>query len=211
MFPFAVETEQGQQDGWGFGSVSGGSMFGSGSAGWGSSGSSSEYYGGANLSWNNVAFCDLKSGTSRLLLDGPALITEFHALGEKDGPVTGDYMLFAIATEDSNHDGVISAADAVGLYRTTASGTALTPITPPDTQLLDVHNFGESLVIRVVQDANHDGKFTSKDPVQVLRVNWQTWEPAVVLIADDLRQRAFDAATRGPAPAHAPAATAPSR
>jgi hypothetical protein len=193
MFPFAIEMDQEQKSGWGIGSVSGGSLFAIGSSGWGQSGSSTNYYGSDNLSWNNVAFYDPRSSKSRLLFNEPALICAFHARDDKAGPVYGNYLLFAIATADSNHDGNISREDAVRLYRTGADGSGLTPITSPDTQLLDIRNVGDMLYLRVVRDADHDGKFTVKDPIEILRVDPARWADPQLVLPDELRKQAFDA------------------
>lgn len=207
MIPFAVEMPEGKDTGFAIGSISGGSYFVSGSSaasGW-DRGSSSEYFSGSDrLRWNNATFFEPASAKSRLLLDHPALICRFYANSDK-GPVRGDYLLFGIAENDSNHDGVIGPDDAVRLYRTDAGGNGLLAITPADTQLLDLTSFdGQWIYLRVRRDSDGDGEFTDKDLIDLFRADpkqWadpKSWKEPEKLIPDDLRSRAFDAATKRP-------------
>jgi hypothetical protein len=205
MIPFAVEVPQVQGKDYFIGSISGGSYSVSGSAAWqGSSSSSAGYFftGGDNLRWNNVAFYDPATGKARLLLDHPALICRFHASNDK-GPVRGDYLLFGIAEKDTNQDGVLGADDAVRLYRTDAAGNGMLAITPDGTQMLDVTSFDDQrMYLRIRRDSDGDGKFTEKDLVEVFCADprqWadpKTWRELEKVIPDDLRNRAFEAATK---------------
>jgi hypothetical protein len=197
MIPFALETEERKFGGFEFGSFSV-----SGSSAWGS-GSSVNYYGSSSLTWNNVAFYLPATGETRLLLDQPAVICRFHAPSDK-GPVHGDYLLFAIATHDTNHDGLINDDDAIQLLRTDLKGEHLIPITPPDMQLLDIDS-AQWLYLRVRHDSDGDGKFTDRDRIDLLRVDPREWSPAEHVISPRLRQRAFDAATSRPATSALPA------
>jgi hypothetical protein len=205
IVPFAVEMPDQQSKGFMIGSASVGSYFVSGSSVAGAnSASSSEYTGSDRLKWNNIVFYDPASGAARLLLDHPALICQFHAPSDK-GPVHGNYLLLAIAEADTNHDGVLGPDDAVRLYRADANGNGLRAVTPPDTQLISLVSFNdEAIYLQIRRDSDGDGKFTEKDVTDIFRSDPRQWADAnqppqlVKVIPDDLRARAFDAATKPP-------------
>lgn len=160
------------------------------------SGSTSGYVDSENLRWNNVVFLDRP--TPRLLLDLPAVITRFHTRSDK-GPVRGDYILYGVATRDTNGDGLINAEDAVVLARADIAGRNRTPVTAADDQIVGIDWIDGWTYLRVRKDSDGDKHFTARDRVDLYRVtlDQQAKEYTPELVLDEtLRQQAFDIVLR---------------
>jgi hypothetical protein len=194
MIPFAIESVA--ETKFYSGGISSCGFLVSGSSGFGSGYST---YHGPAVQWNNVAFYDPLTGKARLLLDKPAVITRFDAPGEKS-MIHGFFLLFAIATTDDNHDGIINGNDAVRLYRTDLRGEGMRAVSPEKTQLVDIDALADWLYLRVRRDSDGNGKFTDKDVIELLRVDRDAKEAPQLVLSDDLRRAAFEAATTRPAP-----------
>lgn len=144
----------------------------------------SSSYEGANSLTVNLLFHDLSQNTSKLLLDRPALITQYQQLtpqaqakkestarnsmgisasSESERPLeeyTGKYWLYHIVEEDTNQDEILSDRDAIRGYISDISGNNLTPITPENSQLKDwffAENYSQVLLqVRTNLDENSE-------------------------------------------------------
>ncbi|MEC4806268.1 MAG: hypothetical protein SAJ12_05835 [Jaaginema sp. PMC 1079.18] len=130
----------------------------------------------------NFIFHNLDQNTSNLLLDRPAIITQYQQLtpqaqaksesnvggysgvNASSGGVrspqdyTGEYWLYHIVEEDTNQDKTLSEQDAIRGYISDISGNNLTPITPENSQLKDwffAENYSQVLLqVRTNLDDN---------------------------------------------------------
>jgi hypothetical protein len=190
IVPFAIESDEDGSYGSSF-SKSGSTVGSSVSAGGIRSGSIND----DDLRWNNVVFLD---NPHRLLLDIPAVITRFHSRSQ-DGPVRGDYILYAVATRDTNDDGLINREDAVVLSRADFAGRHPTPITSAADHVVDIDWFDGWTYLRVRKESDGDKRFTARDRVELYRVRLDPQQPQYTpeLVLDEtLRKKAFDIALR---------------
>jgi hypothetical protein len=175
VVPFVIQTPvAGSSFNPSSGSSSGGLSAGA-SYSWSGMGSGSGFVSASNTHWNNLVFHDAEAGTSRLLLDRPAIIVESFfpdaAAGKLDPKVAGIFVV--VADADTNRDGFINSADASVLYRCDLSGQQLTRLTPAGTQFQDfvVDVPSQRLYVRVLRDSDANHAFDYKDEMAVLRVD----------------------------------------
>lgn len=187
LFPFAAEAEKTEKEA--FGGISSGSF-----VLMGSSASASGSYGDGSLRWNNVAFYNPENGQSKLLLDYPALICRFDAPGDHS-PVRGPYLLFCIASTDTNSDGLINSDDAVVLIRTDLQGGDVRALSPEDAQVIGIDsaaNASNWLYLRVRRDSDGDHHFTNRDRVEIFRVDAMIPSEPQRLMSDALAEDAMN-------------------
>ena len=138
-----------------------------------SSGSCASYWGPLY----NIVFINKKTGELRSLLSHKGFINGVYfpekKYGEKEAKTKPTFLLFKIATTDTNHDGVINEKDASAGFIASVDGTKLTQVTPDNTQMRGWRYDADSqkLFIEVVRDANQDRKFNWDDPQTVVSVN----------------------------------------
>lgn len=125
----------------------------------------------------NFVVMNKKTGESRLLLDKKAYVQGPYFIDVKDEakplenkPVR---ILFKIAFEDTNQDGVLNNRDTLVGYLSNLDGTNLIQITPEKMQLERWQNDAESkkLFLTVSHDTNDDHKFNLDDPKFLLAVS----------------------------------------
>lgn len=138
-----------------------------------SSGSYFPYWG----PFYNVIFIHKKTKETHPLLLNKGYIQGVYfpekRFEEKDQKIKPTFILFRIATRDTNHDGFINEKDASAGFLAGVDGTGLTQVTPDETQM---HGWyydpnEKKIFIEVVQDANKDLKFNWDDPQTVVGVN----------------------------------------
>lgn len=144
------------------------------------------------MHWNNAIVYDAQGRQSRLLLNRRATILHFYA-PRSEPAHDAAYLLFAIADNDTNQDGVIDDHDAVVLYVSDAAGRSLAAVTPPDAHFNSVTftSRADSLYAQISTDPESTHKFTGANPVQMLRID--PLHPAVgaPIWTDDLPQQAL--------------------
>ena len=126
-------------------------------------------------SCNNIIFYNKKTEETHLLLDKPAIISDFYFPTYTEDYKTKKYyfLLFGIRDTDSNKDGFINENDAEKVYMSDMSGKNMTQITPDHTQLtdwfIDIATNNIMLVVRT--DSNSDKKFDVKDEILIMKAS----------------------------------------
>ena len=88
---------------------------------------------------NNIIFYNKTNDETHLLLQKPAIISQFY-FPYYDKEYTGDkyyFILLGIREDDTNLDGYINEDDAETVYLSDLSGKTMFKITPENTQLVD--------------------------------------------------------------------------
>lgn len=153
--------------------------------------SSDEYaastYGGSYRSWkynfytldfyncNNIIFYNKKTDASHLLLQKPAIISQFYFPYYSD-EYKGEkfwFIVMAIREYDTNADGYINDQDAEKVYISDLTGTKIKAISPDNTQLVDwfIDESSNTILMKVRTDSNKDKKFNYYDEIEILKTD----------------------------------------
>lgn len=158
-----------------------------GDRGWNLSKASSVYSREYNNLTVNFIFHNLDQNTSNLLLDRPAIITQYQQLlpqaqGENESKIrdysgvdasrspqsnTGKHWLYHIVEEDTNQDETLSNQDAIRGYISDVSGNNLTPISPENSQLT-AWFFAEEyaqVLMQVRTNPDENSEFSEQSPL----------------------------------------------
>jgi hypothetical protein len=148
-----------------------------------------------SLSWGrfyNLVFHHRKTGESHLLIKRKAAITAFYFPYEPDEEAkkhrVPKFLLFGIAEQDTDRNGLIDREDAVRGYLSDLAGTNLQPITPSGTQLVDwAFDFDDTFILlRVKSDSDRNGRFTDADAISVVRVDVNNPAPGADIVPQKL-------------------------
>jgi hypothetical protein len=124
---------------------------------------------------NNIIFYNKKTEESHLLLQNPAIISQFYfPFYNKD--YVGDkfyFILLGIREDDSNADGYLNHDDAEKVYVADLSGKNMVQVTPDNTQLVDwfIDPATNNILMKVRNDSNKDLKFNSYDEIDILKTS----------------------------------------
>ena len=153
---------------------------------------SSSRYPEAEKNFYNLIFYSKKDGSSNILLNRKALISEFKLLEQKqeDGKPLKQFWLYKIVDSDTNGNKKLDDKDAIIGYISDLSGKNLTQITPKNTQIMSwvvIQSIG-AMFIKIIQDSDNDKKFTDKDETAFIRVNLDEPKVGSEIISDELEQ-----------------------
>ncbi|OFY82493.1 MAG: hypothetical protein A3F72_00260 [Bacteroidetes bacterium RIFCSPLOWO2_12_FULL_35_15] len=124
---------------------------------------------------NNIIFYNKKNDETHLMLQNPAIISQFYFpyynkeyVGEKYY-----FILVGIRGDDTNADGYINSEDAEKVYISDLSGKNLYQITPDNTQLVDwfIDVKTNNILMKVRFDTNKDQKFNYYDEIEILKTS----------------------------------------
>lgn len=124
---------------------------------------------------NNIIFYNKKNDETHLLLQKPAIISQFY-FPYYDKEYTGDkyyFILLGIREDDTNLDGYINVEDAETVYLSDLSGKTMFKITPENTQLVDwfIDMPTNNILMKVRYDSNKDRKFNYYDEIEILKTS----------------------------------------
>lgn len=124
---------------------------------------------------NNIIFYNKKTEETHLLLQKPAIISQFYFPYYSDD-YKGEkfwFLLMAIREYDTNADGFINEQDAEIVYVSNLSGTKIKPVTPDNTQLIDwfIDESSNTILLKVRNDSNKDKKFDYYDEIEILKTD----------------------------------------
>lgn len=124
---------------------------------------------------NNIIFYNKKNDETHLLLQKPAIISQFY-FPYYDKEYTGDkyyFILLGIREDDTNLDGYINNDDAETVYLSDLSGSNMFKITPDNTQLVDwfIDMKTNNILMKVRFDTNKDKKFNYYDEIEILKTS----------------------------------------
>ncbi len=140
---------------------------------------------------NNIIFYNKKLEETHLLLNKPAIISQFY-FPYYDKEYDGDkywFILMAIHEYDSNLDGYINADDAEKVYITDLSGKVMTPVTPDNTQLVDwfIDAPTNTVLMKIRMDSNKDHKFDFNDEMEILKTSISDPTIGKAIIGSDIK------------------------
>ncbi len=140
---------------------------------------------------NNIIFYNKKNDSTHLLLQKPAIISQFY-FPYYDKDYTGKkfwFILLGVRENDSNADGYLNSEDAERVYITDLTGTNMVQITPDNTQLIDWHIdiATNNILMKVRYDSNNDQKFNSFDEIDILKTSISVPEQSKKIISDDIK------------------------
>lgn len=148
-------------------------------------------YGKDKNYFHNLIFYNQKNGKLHLLLNKPAIISDFDfiEIKQKDKPIKV-LMLIRIIENDTNGDKVLDNQDAVIGYLADLSGKNLQQITPNNTQLISwtVDKRNNTLFLRIVKDSDQDKKFTDRDHNNFLKVNLNQPDIGTEIISEKIEK-----------------------
>lgn len=124
---------------------------------------------------NNIIFYNKKNDETHLLLQKPAIISQFY-FPYYNKEYTGEkyyFILLGIREDDTNMDGYINNDDAETVYLTDLSGKDMFRITPDNTQLVDwfIDVTTKNILMKVRFDTNKDKKFNYYDEIEILKTS----------------------------------------
>lgn len=158
---------------------------------YGSSGGS--FYGSGP--YYNLVFIHKKTGETKPLLQKKGFIEGVY-FPEKDyrdkakvTPLT--FLLYRIATTDTNQDGVLNGKDALTGYTSNVDGTNLVQITPENTKMdgWRYDSEAKTLFVKVVNDSNKDNKFKWDDTEALLAVDVLIPKVGKEVISEDIKSK----------------------
>lgn len=124
---------------------------------------------------NNIIFYNKKNDETHLLLQKPAIISQFY-FPHYDKEYTGEkyyFILLGIREDDTNLDGYINNDDAETVYLSDLAGRNMFRITPDNTQLVDwfIDMSTKNILMKVRFDTNKDKKFNYYDEIEILKTS----------------------------------------
>lgn len=124
---------------------------------------------------NNIIFYNKLNDETHLLLQKPAIISQFY-FPYYDKEYTGEkyyFILLGIRENDTNADGYINSDDAEKVYLCDLAGKNMFPITPDNTQLVDwfIDMKTKNILMKVRFDSNKDHKFNFYDEIEIMKTS----------------------------------------
>lgn len=140
---------------------------------------------------NNIIFYNKKTDETHLLLQKPAVISQFY-FPHYNKEYTGKkywFILLGINEEDTNEDGYINNEDAEMVYISDLSGKNTKQITPVNTQLIDwyIDISTNNILMKVLTDSNADKKFNKYDEVEILKTSISSPALGVEIISKEIK------------------------
>ncbi len=140
---------------------------------------------------NNIIFYNKKNDETHLLLQKPAIISQFY-FPYYDKEYTGDkyyFILLGILEDDTNLDGYINEDDAETVYLSDLSGKTMFKITPDNTQLVDwfIDMPTNNILMKVRFDTNKDRKFNYYDEIEILKTSIDSPVEAKKIIGKEIK------------------------
>ncbi len=140
---------------------------------------------------NNVIFYNKVTEETHLLLQQPAIISQFY-FPYYDEEYKGDkywFILMGIHEYDSNLDGYINEDDAEKVYLTDLSGKTMIPITPDGTQLVDwfIDAKTNTILMKIRPDSNKDLKFNYNDEMEIVKTSISEPSIAKAIIGKEIK------------------------
>lgn len=140
---------------------------------------------------NNVIFYNKQTEETHLLLQKPAIISQFY-FPYYDENYKGKkywFLLMGVREYDSNLDGYINSDDAERVYLTDLSGKNMTAITPDNTQLVDwfIDAKTNTILMKVRFDSNKDLKFNSYDDIEILKTSISSPTIGNIIIGKEIK------------------------
>jgi hypothetical protein len=140
---------------------------------------------------NNIIFYNKKKDETHLLLQKPAVISEFYFPFYNKEYTAKKYwfLLLGIHEADTNEDGYINDEDAEKVYISHLSGKSMIQITPDNSQLIDwyIDEYSNNILMKVRIDTNNDKKFTQTDDIEILKTPISTPEPGKPIIGQEIK------------------------
>lgn len=140
---------------------------------------------------NNIIFYNKKTEETHLLLQKPAVISEFYFPYYNKEYTAKKYwfLLLGIHDEDTNADGYINDEDAERVFITNLSGENMIQITPDNSQLIDwyIDAATNNILMKVRIDANGDKKYTATDDIEILKSPISAPEVGKAIVGKDIK------------------------
>ncbi len=140
---------------------------------------------------NNIIFYNKINDETHLLLQTPAIISQFY-FPYYDEEYKGKkfwFILMAIREYDTNADGYINELDAEKVYLSDLSGKNRIGITPDNTQLVDwfIDAPTNTILMKVRFDSNNDGKFDYYDDIEILKTAISSPDIGKIIIGKEIK------------------------
>ncbi|HEY0029633.1 MAG TPA: hypothetical protein VGC65_02655 [Bacteroidia bacterium] len=140
---------------------------------------------------NNIIFYNKKTEETHLLLQKPAIISQFY-FPYYDKEYVGEkyyFLLLGIRGEDTNLDGYINSEDAERICIADLSGQNLVQVTPNNTQLVDwfIDASTNTILMKVRFDSNKDQKYNYYDEIEILKTSINAPATGTIIINQDIK------------------------
>ncbi len=140
---------------------------------------------------NNIIFYNKKTDETHLLLQKPAVISEFYFPYYSKEYTAKKYwfLLLGIHEEDTNEDGYINDEDAEKVYISDLSGMNMIQITPDNSQLIDwyIDESTNNILMKVRIDSNNDKRYSSADDIEILKTAISSPEQGKAIIGEEIK------------------------
>jgi hypothetical protein len=141
---------------------------------------------------NNIIFYNKKTDETHLLLQKPAVISQFY-FPYYNKEYTGKkywFMLLGIHEEDTNKDGYINSEDGEKVYISDLTGKNMTQIAPDSTQLIDwyIDEKTNNILMKIRLDSNKDKKYNYNDDIEILKTSISAPTIGKVIINDEIKE-----------------------
>lgn len=141
---------------------------------------------------NNIIFYNKKTEETHLLLQKPAIISEFYFPFPNKAYKGKKYsfLLLGVREDDTNADGYINDEDAEKIYTADLSGANMIQISPDNTQLVDwyIDSTTNNILLKVRFDSNKDQKFNYYDDVDILKAQIGNFSKAQPIINPEIKK-----------------------
>ncbi|HRG53113.1 MAG TPA: hypothetical protein PLL00_09775 [Bacteroidia bacterium] len=141
---------------------------------------------------NNIIFYNKKTEETHLLLQKPAIISEFYFPFPNKAYKGKKYsfLLLGVREDDTNADGYINDEDAEKIYTADLSGANMIQISPDNTQLVDwyIDSTTNNILLKVRFDNNKDQKFNYYDDVDILKTQIGNFSKAQPIINPEIKK-----------------------
>ena len=140
---------------------------------------------------NNIIFYNKKNDETHLLLQKPAIISQFY-FPYYDKEYAGEkyyFILLGIREDDTNMDGYINTDDAETVYLSDLAGRTMFKITPDNTQLIDwfIDMPTKNILMKVRFDTNKDKKFNYYDEIEIVKTSIDSPVEAKKIIGKEIK------------------------
>lgn len=140
---------------------------------------------------NNIIFYNKKTDETHLLLQKPAVISQFYFPYYSKEYTAKKYwfLLLGIHEQDTNGDSYINNEDAEKVYISNLSGQNMIQLVPDNSQLIDwyIDEATNNILMKIRIDSNNDKKFTAIDDIEILKIAISSPEQGKPIIGDDIK------------------------
>ena len=141
---------------------------------------------------NNIIFYNKKTEETHLLLQKPAIISEFYFPFPNKAYKGKKYsfLLLGVREDDTNADGYINDEDAEKIYTADLSGANMIQISPDNTQLVDwyIDSTTNNILLKVRFDNKKKKKFNYYDDVDILKTQIGNFSKAQPIINPEIKK-----------------------